>query len=1070
MPTDYEAILRDNKEEYGKGIPRYGRAFLANRYDDRTHFIFEILQNVEDALKKRGEWNGKRSVEFSLSSDGVTISHFGIPFDEADVRGVCGIAESTKEELTDIGRFGVGFKSVYAFTDSPEIHSGDEHFTIDSYVWPRAVKERSLQPEQTIIYLPFRSDEPSAKEDVLDGLRRLGLRTLLFLREIEEVSWSVDDGPSGVYLRDTPKYISDDTRKVMLVGQDEDEDDVSEEWIVFSRPVFNDGTPAGLVEIAFKLGVSDADSGSQSVQRIVDFPLVVFFETVIPTNLGFIVQGPYRTTLSRDNVPQNDPWNRYLVEETATLLGDALVSMRELELLDISALHCLPLDASRFPSGNRFAPLFQAVRESLRTKPLLPAHGGGHVAGENAKLARTQAVRDLIDPEQLSALFSRGDELVWLSGEITPDLTHNLHEYLTGQLRIDEVTPDWLVRRLDTEFLEAQPDEWIQRLYGYLNSQRGIFQRLQGQTLPLVRLEDGSHVTFDDNEGPNAYLPSDTPTEFPTVKRSVCQSDDARAFLESLGLRVPAAVDDVITNILPKYYENLGDVSDCDYRSDIDRILVAYDTDSNSERKELLSVLQKAKFVAAVDTGSGVSCFVRPHEAYLPTENLRNLFEDVPGVLMVDDSRDCLNDERIRKLLQSAGTPKYLSPVEVEPSLTNEYKRKLRVDSGNDSGYTGEYPVKDYMLMGLESLLLTLPKLPIDQVTDRARLLWDALCDVRPRYTDGSSEWPFVTRYAWFYYYTRSTTFPAHFIRKTLRDTAWVPDENGALQLPSAVVFKETGWIENPFLQEKIGFKPDVLNALAQAADIDPEALAFMKRHGITLDQLKERFGEADDTTESTLPSSRHSEANESLANDPTLPAPEQPDAASRLEDRDRNGDETPSTPQKTSPSESDGTRKQPNSSAGSSASGTRSVRESFVSYIAVSPDEADEDPDDTQQQGRMSLEAQAIDHIVSIDPALQRTPWNNPGYDLIEPGQGGEPVRLVEVKAMKGVFDDRPVTMTSTQFKLAQKYQYIYWLYVVENAGNPEQRRIIRIKDPAGKARTFTFDHGWAEVAENPA
>ena len=1069
MPTDYKAIRRVNEVKYGKGIPEWGPTLLSNRYDDRTHFIFEILQNVEDALKKRGEWKENRSVDFSLSSDGVTISHFGIPFDEADVRGVCGIAESTKEELTAIGRFGVGFKSVYAFTDSPEIHSGDEHFAIESYVWPQSAQERILQPEETIIYLPFRSNEPSAKEAVLSGLRRLGIRTLLFLREIDSISWSVDNGPSGVYLRDAPECIGDGIRKVMLVGQDRDEDDVSEEWIVFSRPVFNDGANAGHVEIAFNLGPSDEDGDSQSVQPVAGFPLVVFFPTILPTSLDFVVQGPYRTTPSRDNVPGDDPWNRHLVEETATLLEDALVGLREHDLLDVATLQCLPIEKSRFPPGNRFALLFQAVRESLMTKPLLPAHGGGYVAGEKAMLARTQALRDLLGPQQLTALSPDGDKLVWLSGEITPVRTHNLHEYLTSQLKIDEVTPDWLIRRLDAKFLEAQSDEWIERLYGYLNSQRVIFQRLQGQASPLVRLEDGSHITFDDSEGPNAYLPGDTPTEFPTVARSVCQSDDARAFLEFLGLRVPAAVDDVITNILPKYYEDLGDVSDCDYRSDIDRILAAYDTDSNSERKELLSALQKAKFVAAVDTGSGVGCFVRPHEAYLPTENLRNLFEDVPGVLMVDDSRDCLNDERIRKLLQSAGTPKYLSPVEVEPSLTNEYKRKLRVDSGNDSGYTGEYPVKDYMLMGLESLLLTLPKLPIDQVTDRARLLWDALCDVRPTYTDGSSEWPFVTRYAWFYYYTRSTTFPAHFIRKTLRDTAWVPDENGALQLPSAVVFKETGWIENPFLQEKIGFKPDVLNALAQAADIDPEALAFMKRHGITLDQLKERFGEADDATESTLPSSRHSEANESLANDPTLPAPEQPDVDSGLEDDDRNGDETPSTTQTTSSPGSAGTRKQPSSSAGSSASGTRSVRESFVSYIAVSPDETDEDSDDTQHQGRMSLEAQAIDHIVSIEPALQRTPWNNPGYDLIEPGQGSEPVRLVEVKAMKGVFDDRPVTMTSTQFKLAQKYQYNYWLYVVENAGNLDRIRIIRIKNPAGKAQTFTFDHGWAEVAENP-
>ena len=48
---------------------------------------------------------------------------------------MCDIAESTKNEAS-IGRFGLGFKSVYTVTDLPEIHSGDEDFAIEDYVFP----------------------------------------------------------------------------------------------------------------------------------------------------------------------------------------------------------------------------------------------------------------------------------------------------------------------------------------------------------------------------------------------------------------------------------------------------------------------------------------------------------------------------------------------------------------------------------------------------------------------------------------------------------------------------------------------------------------------------------------------------------------------------------------------------------------------------------------------------------------------------------------------------------------------------------------------------------------------
>ena len=133
VASNYEVICEENRQRYGTDIGRIGPMLLADRYDDRTHFIFELLQNAEDALGRRGTWNGLRRVTFDLSPATLNLSHFGRPFDEADVRGVCGIAESTKDKFS-IGRFGIGFKSVYTFTDRPEIHSGEEDFAVENYV------------------------------------------------------------------------------------------------------------------------------------------------------------------------------------------------------------------------------------------------------------------------------------------------------------------------------------------------------------------------------------------------------------------------------------------------------------------------------------------------------------------------------------------------------------------------------------------------------------------------------------------------------------------------------------------------------------------------------------------------------------------------------------------------------------------------------------------------------------------------------------------------------------------------------------------------------------------------
>ena len=85
---------------------------LGQLYSERTHFIFELIQNAEDA--------GATDLAFELFADRLEVRHDGRPFTEADVRGVCGVGQSAKSgDLTKIGKFGIGFKSVYAYTRSP---------------------------------------------------------------------------------------------------------------------------------------------------------------------------------------------------------------------------------------------------------------------------------------------------------------------------------------------------------------------------------------------------------------------------------------------------------------------------------------------------------------------------------------------------------------------------------------------------------------------------------------------------------------------------------------------------------------------------------------------------------------------------------------------------------------------------------------------------------------------------------------------------------------------------------------------------------------------------------------
>jgi hypothetical protein len=164
---------------------------------------------------------------------------------------------------------------------------------------------------------------------------------------------------------------------------------------------------------------------------------------------------------------------------------------------------------------------------------------------------------------------------------------------------------------------------------------------------------------------------------------------------------------------------------------------------------------------------------------------------------------------------------------------------------------------------------------------------------------------------------------------------------------------------------------------------------------------------------------------------------------------------------------------KQSSNASGSSGKGptrqqNNGLERRFVSYVATHPEDDDEaERDGLSHAERLALEQQAISLIRSREPLLQVMPAGNKGFDLIDTDAIGEPQRWIEVKAMKGSLEDRPVGLSRVQFEFARQHGEQYWLYVVEHAGASDLARIVKVQNPAGRTGTFTFDHGWIEIAD---
>jgi len=628
-----EEIQKQNVKLYGatvlqEDMPYHFRIITEKVYSDRTHFVYELLQNAEDACERKRKSTGEKDFKicFKLSKEGLEVRHNGIIFQDGDIKRICDIEEKDIKEggMIQIGKFGIGFKSVYAYTQSPKIYSGDNSFYIKNLVLPYRVERRTdLTDGETLFFIPFNHKEitpEEAYEKIGYRLKNLGMRTLLFLRNISEISWEMD-GFSGKYLR-TCEF-KDGYRWVTLHKDDK----IDEKWLVFEKPIQADDN-GRLMEVAY-LVKEDVDKNTRNIVKAENTKLVTYFPTEKETHLHFLIQAPFNTTATRENI-LDDNLNKTLISEISDFVAETITKVKSLKLLDVGFLNTLPIEIEYFSEEtNLFRPIYDKVKEKLSSEEeLLPTSDNEFVSAKKALLARGSGLKNLLLSEQLNILFDRTH---WLDESITQNKTHSLREYLMQELEIPEIDAERFAGVIDENFIKEQTDNWIIELYKFLLGRESLWKSKthvssEGalRSKPIIRLEDGSHMKPFDRDGKvQVYLPPSDEyikkkiTGFfnKRVKASIAKDKDAKDFLNKLGLREPDAISVVYEYILPKYrglFNLEGEpgeelVSLTDNLLDIDRILKTLNKFSTDPRLEkLINDLQKTEFLRCISMWSGM--------------------------------------------------------------------------------------------------------------------------------------------------------------------------------------------------------------------------------------------------------------------------------------------------------------------------------------------------------------------------------------------------------------------------------------------------------------------------------
>ena len=635
---------------------------VVEKYSDQAHFIYELLQNADDAKATTARFvlepnrlifahNGTRhfSVSDPVREDEDSASgHLG------DINAITSIANSNKTEAS-IGKFGVGFKAVFQYTSTPHIYDPEFRFRIDRFIVPTPIDGDfpGRRKDETLFVFPFDHPERNAREaygDISDKLRNLSF-PLLFLSELKEIEFEFGN-VIGLYGKNIEKIFTygDTIAERICLTQNAGDELYDENLWLFSR--LDD------CRRRYSVGFFMDSAGHL---KPVNEPAFCFFPTKEVTGLNFILHAPFLLTDSREGIRAGVAHNDKMIQRLSELAADSFEHLRDIgketsvRLIGDNIVTIIPVDKEKFsePSDKRkisFLPFYHTIKEKFEKADLLPSTEG-YISSKDAYWAAVSQLPQLFSNAQLAditcnenahwvfttlardeiqrnnrALYSYVDSLVRTSINEDVIITGRSREfvYIRG-VRQDLEN----IKGITAEFIEAQTFEWLHVFYKWLSETK--HRKEISVTKPVFLDQNGNAVAaFDDNDQLILFLPVKDVEGYTVVHPELLRNPETRQFIIDIGIKQPSLKDQIYNIILPRYRKDGG----IDTKSDFKLFFRYYCKCSNEEVDEFIDLIKDYEFLRFNEDGKAYR--TTAEQLYLPTAELKQYFASKPATRFVD--------------------------------------------------------------------------------------------------------------------------------------------------------------------------------------------------------------------------------------------------------------------------------------------------------------------------------------------------------------------------------------------------------------------------------------------------
>ena len=721
----FDALRRDKLEDIKVFRKRDYRGYAYSaifKYPEAAHFAYELLQNADDALAT--------SAHFILFPDKLIFKHngkrqFNITeqyADENEQRGdintILSYGDSNKDKYNKVGKFGVGFKSVFQYTDSPEIYDDKFSFRIIDLYVPELIKgDHPLRQDgETLFVFPFSNQEEGYSDikNRLDALKS----PLLFMPHLKEVTWEIDEEGAVChrYSKEVKSLWSRVNEKCEKVT--ENKDDEERQMFLFTRTVI---LPDSEQHCDICVGFILSDDGNhvytQDTQKV-----FCYFETSTSFQQKFICHAPFELIESRTEL-RDTPANRFFKQSLAILAADALSWIRDLaetdgkpyidsnlfDIVDYKFYKRLS-DVSFLWQQDKRQRLLQStegvfyatMNDALKGRRILPTKEHKYIAARDAFLG-TSGLRELLSQDQLCNLTGATEVSDFVD---TPYNDDALNTYLKDELKVTELTTEILASKLTPNFMAAQTFEWVGKFYRFIQDHARSLYKKDGilRFAPIVKCEDGEWIAPYDQKRNELQvffkLSSEQVLRGNSYKFVDAEyADKYHDFLDKeLGIKQPDLLDFVRKDILSQYRDKSNlNIDDEVLRNEFDVLYdVLVNCKDNSIKHRIVETLYEEYYIV-YDAES----FCRCNELYDDVEELRSFYDGVKEVRFVNydfymSTKRHFSHDEVHSFMKTIGIKQEIIIQEKQIDFSDEWRAYNKLSSKYYSVYhkfdTSKFP------------------------------------------------------------------------------------------------------------------------------------------------------------------------------------------------------------------------------------------------------------------------------------------------------------------------------------------------------------------------------------------